>query len=153
MPIPAKKNDTDIAEDVVNSLRSNLLVPDQKIQAKVDNGWVTLEGELPWNYQRKAADRSVNHIAGVKGVFNHLKIKSELNDAIEQKDIEAALARNWAINEDDIKVKVSGKTVTLTGTVGSWYQKDKAENIAWNTPGIWNVDNQLAVQYDYNLID
>ncbi len=109
-------SDADIAEEVLDSLRLNLIVPDRKIQAKVDNGWVTLEGEVSWNYQRKAAMRAVNDIAGIKGVFNHIKIKSELNDELEQKDIEAALARNWAIDADDITVKVSGRTVTLTGT-------------------------------------
>lgn len=145
--------DAGIAKEVLDSLRLNLLVPDRKILVEVDNGWVTLQGDVSWNYQRKAAVRAVNDIAGVKGVFNHIKIRSELNDELEQKDIEAALARNWAIDADDIKVRVSGRTVTLTGTVSSWYQKEKAESIAWNTPGIWEVDNKLEVEYDYSLID
>jgi len=148
-----KQDDTGIAEEILRSLKANLLVPDEKIQVKVDNGWVTMEGELPWNYQREAAKRTVNHVKGVKGVFNHLKIKSELNDTLEQKDIEAAFERSWAINADDITVRVSGRTVTLTGTVGSWYQKEEAGRIAWNTPGIWHVENELRVEYDYALID
>lgn len=149
----AKKNDTDIAEDILFSLRTDLLVPDEKIQAKVENGWVTLDGEVHWNFQREAAQRSIEHVAGVRGVFNHLKIKSELNDAIEQKEIEAALHRSWAVNDKHIKVHVQGRTVTLTGTVASLYQKEEASRIAWKTPGIWHVENELEVDYEYALID
>lgn len=148
-----KKDDTDIAEDVLFVLRTDLLVPDEKVQAKVENGWVTLEGEVHWNFQREAAKRSIEHITGVRGVFNHLKIRSELNDAIEQKEIEAALHRSWAINDEHIKVHVEGRTVRLTGTVASLYQKEEAGRIAWKTPGIWHVENELEVDYEYALID
>jgi len=148
-----KLNDADIATELLRSLRSNLLVPDEKITVKVENGWVTLEGELPWNYQREAAKRAVNNVAGVRGIINHLKIKSELNDTIEKNHIEAALERSWTVNADDVHVHVSGRTVTLIGTVGSWYQKEEAGRIAWNTPGIWHVENELRVEYDYALID
>ena len=67
--------------------------------------------------------------------------------------MEKALARNWSINSQDIHVKVAGTKVTLTGTVSSWYQKDEAGRIAWNTPGIWTVDNELVVEYDYSYAD
>jgi osmotically-inducible protein OsmY len=82
----------------------------------------------------------------VKGITNNIKIKSEIHDTIEQNDVEEAIARSWSINDNDIKVKVSGKTVTLTGTVTSWYQKEEAAKMAWNTPGIWHVNNELEVE-------
>ncbi|WP_343631120.1 BON domain-containing protein [Fluviicola sp.] len=148
-----KKDDAEIAEDVVFALSVDLIVPDKKIQVKVENGWVTLEGEVHWNFQREAAKRAIEHITGVRGVFNHLKIKSELNDAIEQKEIEAALHRSWAVNDKDIRVHVEGRTVRLTGTVASLYQKEEAGRIAWKTPGIWHVENNLEVDYEYALID
>lgn len=148
-----KKDDTEIAEEILFSLRSDLLVPDEKIQIKVENGWVTLEGDVYWNFQREAAKRAVDHVFGVRGVFNHLKIKSELNDTLEQQEIEAALNRSWAIDDSNIRVSVLGRTVKLTGTVGSIYQKEEASRIAWKTPGIWHVENELAVDYDYALID
>ncbi|TSJ44961.1 BON domain-containing protein [Fluviicola chungangensis] len=148
-----KKDDGDIAEDVLFSLRTDLLVPDEKIQAKVENGWVTLDGEVHWDFQREAAKRSIEHITGVRGVFNHLKIRSELNDDIEQRAIEAALHRSWAVNDKDIRVHVQGRTVKLTGTVASLYQKEEAGRIAWKTPGIWHVDNELEVDYEYAVID
>ena len=118
---------------------------------KVEDGWVTLEGELPWNYQRLAARDSVTNLMGVRGVTNNIKIKSEIHDAIEQKDVEDAIARSWSVDDSEIKVNVSGTTVTLTGTVSSWYQKEEAARIAWNTPGIWRVVNELVVDYKYAL--
>ena len=119
----------------------------------MEDGWVTLEGELPWNYQKVAAKSAVNYLVGVKGVTNNIKIKAESHDAIEQKDVEEAIARNWSIDDSDIKVQVSGTTVTLTGTVTSWYQKEEAARIAWNTPGIWHVKNDLVIDYYYVLVN
>jgi osmotically-inducible protein OsmY len=148
-----KKEDSDIAASVLIALSSDLLVPDEKIQIKVENGWVTLEGEVHWNFQREAAKHSIERLAGVRGVFNHLKIRSELNDEIEQKQIEAALQRNWLIDDKNIRVHVVGRTVRLTGTVASLYQKEEAGRIAWKTPGIWHVENELQVDYDYAIVD
>ncbi len=140
------KTNLEIANEVLTALKANWSVPKDKVTVKVEDGWVTLEGELPWNFEKEAAKRAVNYLMGVKGVTNNIKIKSEIHDKIEQSDIEAAIARSWSINDNDIKVKVSGKTVTLTGTVPSWYQKEEAARIAWNTPGIWMVNNELEVE-------
>lgn len=147
-----KRNDVDIAEDVIFALKTDLLVPDEKVQVKVENGWVTLEGNVHWDFQRAAAKRAINNIQGVHGVFNHLKIKSELNDELEKKSIEGALTRSW-INDSNIRVHVTGRTVRLTGTVDSIHQKEEASRIAWKTPGIWHVDNDLIVDYHFALID
>ena len=86
---------------------------------------------------------------GVTGVSNNIKIKSQTDDAIESADIESALARNWSTSDNEIGVKVSGHKATLSGTVDSWYQKDEAARIAWNAPGVWMVENNLAVDYNY----
>jgi osmotically-inducible protein OsmY len=85
---------------------------------------------------------------GVTGVVNNITIKSEIKNQITKKDIEDALRRNWAVGDKDIKVTVSGHNVTLTGAVGSWYQKDDAGRIAWNAPGVWTVDNEMVVEFD-----
>lgn len=142
------KTDLEVANEALVGLKSNWSVPNDKVSVKVEAGWVTLEGELNWNYQREAAKTAVNNLAGVKGVSNHIKIKSETNDTIEKKDVEDALKRS-AINDSDITVSVSGTTVTLSGTVDSWYQKEEAGRIAWNTPGIWYINNELVVDYEY----
>ena len=144
------KTNTEIANEVLSALKSNWSVPKDKVTVKVEDGWVTLEGELPWNYQKEAAKSAVNYLTGVKGVTNNIKIKSEMHDAIEQEDVEQAIGRSWAVDDNCISIKVSGTTVTLTGTVTSWYQKEEAGRIAWNTPGIWHVQNDLTVDYYYN---
>jgi osmotically-inducible protein OsmY len=142
------KNDTEIAEEVINALRWNMDVPQEKIDIKVQGGWIYLDGTLDWNYQREAAKKAVESLMGVKGVINNIKIKSEIKDQIEKEAIEKALQRNWAIHYDDIDVDVDGNNVTLTGTVDSYYEKDEAERIAWNAPGVWSVNNELAVSYE-----
>ena len=113
---------------------------------------MTLEGELPWNYQKEEAKGCVNYLRGVKGVTNNIVIKAETHDTIEQKEVENALHRSLSVNDSDIKVKVLGTKVTLSGTVNSWYQKEEAARIAWKTPGIWSVVNDLAVDYYYELV-
>ena len=140
------KSNVEIANEVINALKSNWSIPNDKVTVKVEDGWVTLEGDLPWNFQREDAKKAVNYLAGVKGVTNNIKIKSEIHDTIEKNDVEAAIARSWSINDNNITVKVSGKTVTLSGTVTSWYQKEEAARMAWNTPGIWMVNNELEVE-------
>ena len=146
------KTNAEIANEVLSALNANWSVPKDKVTVKVEDGWVTLEGELPWNYQKEAAKSAVHYLTGVKGVINNIKIKSETHDAIEKKDVENAIGRSWAVDDSDIQVEVSGTTVTLTGTVDSWYQKDEAGRIAWNTPGIWHVKNELVVDYYYELV-
>jgi len=141
------KTNVEIANEVLAALKSNWSVPKDKVTVKVEDGWVTLEGELPWNYQREAAKNAINYLTSVKGVSN--KIKSELYNAIEKKEVENAIARSWSVDDNNMEVKVSGTTVTLSGTVTSWYQRDKAEQIAWNTPRIWHVKNELVVDYKY----
>ena len=146
-------SDGDIAKEIVSALKWNFQVPNEIVKVKVENGWVTLDGELNWNFQRDAARDAVRHLTGVKGVTNNLKIKSETQDVIEQKDIENAITRNWSMTDANITVKVSGSWVTLTGIVDSWYQKEEAGRIAWKAQGVEMVVNDLVVEYDYALID
>jgi osmotically-inducible protein OsmY len=144
------KTDAEVAKEVLNALKANYSIPDDNIKVKVEDGKVTLEGELPWNYQKEEAGQAIKYLIGVKGVINNIKIKSEVDDAIQKKDIEDALRRS-TIDDSEIKVSVSGTTVTLTGTANSWYQKEEAGRIAWKTPGIWNVRNELEIDYEYFL--
>lgn len=146
------KSDNEIATEVLKALGDSWSVPDGKAKVKVENGWVTLEGEFAWNYQREAAKNAINYLPGIKGVTNSIKIKSEVHDAVEKKDVEKALSRSWAFNSNDIDVKVNGTTVTLTGTVSSIYQREEAERLAYKTPGIWAVENNLVVEYDYAMV-
>jgi len=143
----AKKDDNEIANEIINAFKWSIKVPSDKVKIKVEKGWVTLEGELTWNYQKEAAKDIVKNLLGVTGVLNNITIKSETKEQIEKKDVENALRRNWSIGDKDIKVAVSGHNVTLTGAVNSWYQKDDAGRIAFNAPGVWNVNNELVVEF------
>ncbi len=151
-PSSWSKTNEEIAKEVMVALQSSWSVPDDKVTVKVEDGWVTLSGELPWNYQKEAAKSAVNFLSGVKGVINNIKIKSDVHDEIEKEQVEDAIGRSFSVDDGDIEVSVSGTTVTLSGTVDSWYQKEEAGRIAWNTPGIWHVKNELAVDYEYALV-
>ena len=144
----AKKDDNEIATEVLNSLKWNWQIPVDKIKVKVEKGWVTLTGELEWYYQKEAVTNAVKNLLGVTGVGNNITIKSKTQEQIEKMDIEGALRRNYSIDDENITVKTSGHKATLTGTVDSWYQKDEAARVAWNAPGVWTVDNELVVEYD-----
>ena len=141
------KTDSEIAAEVINAFKWNWEIPNAMIKVKVEGGWVTLDGELEWNYQRDAAKKSVSTLDGVKGIANNLTIRSATHDQVEQKDIECALGRNWSTNDADITVNVSGNSVTLNGIVHSFYQRDEACRIAWNAPGVRGVNNELVIEY------
>ncbi|WP_199119167.1 BON domain-containing protein [Pedobacter sp. ASV28] len=147
------KDDSDIAGEVLNALRWNWQVPDEKIKVKVEKGWVTLEGDLDWYYQKNAVKKAVKNLLGIKGVINNINIISVVKDRVEKEEIEKAIARDWSINDQDIKVDVSGNRVTLSGTVNSIFQKDEAERVAWKAPGVWFIDNDIVIEYDYYLVD
>jgi osmotically-inducible protein OsmY len=147
-PSTYTKTNGEIASEVVNALQARWDVPKDKVKVKVENGWITLTGDLGWNFQREAAEDAIESLMGVTGVTNNIKIKSESKEEAEKTSIENALKRNWAFYENDIRVQVSGHRATLTGTVDSMYQKEQAGSIAWNAPGVWSVDNELVVDWD-----
>jgi osmotically-inducible protein OsmY len=146
-PSSYSKSDAEVATEVLAALKARWDVADEKIKVKVEMGWVTLTGELGWNYQKNAAKDAIKSLMGVTGVSNNITIKSESLDAAEKSGIENAIKRNWAFYDSDISVGVSGHRATLTGTVDSIYQKTEAGNLAWNAPGIWMVDNELVVDW------
>jgi osmotically-inducible protein OsmY len=148
-----KKDGDAIANEILNAFKWSWNVPNDVIKVKVENGWVTLEGETEWNYQREGAENVASRQDGVRGLTNRIIIKSPGHDRIEKSDIEEALARNWAIDSENIQVKVHNNNVTLTGIVESVYEKEQAASIAWNAPGVWSVDNELVIEHDYSLAE
>ncbi|MFD2915898.1 BON domain-containing protein [Psychroserpens luteus] len=145
------KTDSEIVKKISKALKRTWTLPKDKITVKVENGWVTLDGKFDWNYQREAAKKAVHFLYGVRGVTNNIKIKSKSDDSIELKDIEKALRIN-VIDDSGINVNLLGTTVKLSGTVISWYQRDEAERIVWNTPSICNVHNELKIEYIHELV-
>lgn len=145
LPGSFERTDEEVAQAVVNALNWDLLVPSGHIRAEVNNGWVTLEGDVDWQYQRDAAMRSVRHLFGVKGVSDSIILKSPVSESAVTSDIEAALKRNAAIDAQGISVKADGHNVTLTGKVRSSAELKQAEQAAWAAPGVYHVDNLIAV--------
>ena len=145
----SKKDDSDVAKEIINAFKWNWEIPDEKVKVKVEDGWVTLDGVVEWNYQKVAAKKAVTGLLGVFGVTDSVIVKSEIKDSIEKRDIEKAIERNSSIDDDEVKIKVSGNMVTLSGTVHSLYQKDECGRIAWNAPGVEAVKNELEIDYAY----
>ena len=140
-----EKSDHEIASEVLSALAASW-VPAEKLKIKVEHGLVTLEGTLHWNFQKQAAKKSIKNIIGVTGIKNNIVIKAETHDEVEKRLIENALKLNWSMDDQDVRVTVSGKIVTLNGVVNSYYQKDEAERIAWKAPGVGSVVNELAIE-------
>jgi osmotically-inducible protein OsmY len=147
IPSSYSRTDEEIAAAVVNALQWNLSVPDGRVKARVDAGWVTLDGDVDWQYQRDAAETSVRYLAGVKGVSNLIAIKSPVSEALVSADIEAALERSAEIDAENVDVQVDGHTVTLTGTVKSYAERREAERAAWAAPGVYSVDDRISVAW------
>ncbi len=145
LPFEMQKDDEQIAGEVVNALKWNTNIPDEKISVKVDNGWVTLEGELEWQYQRDAALNAVRDLVGINGVINLLKLKPVLSASIVKSNIRKALERNADLEADKITIDASDSTVTINGKVHSWSEKSEAERAIWATPGVAKVINHLEI--------
>jgi osmotically-inducible protein OsmY len=140
-----KKTDTDIASAALNALKEQVDVPDEKIKLSVKDGWITLEGNVDWFYQKSGAEFAVKYLTGVRGVTNSINVKPQVS-TIEVKDkIEDALKRNAEVDARRISVQAFDGRVTLRGNVRSWFEKDEAETAAWAAPGVTEVSNQIAV--------
>lgn len=140
-----EKTDKDIAESVIFSLKWDTTIPQDAIKVTVENGWVTLDGEVTWEYQKRAAESVIEKKPGVKGVFNHLKIHPHVLTPVVKDVIRKALERSADVEANKISVAVEGSTVTLTGDVRSWRERDDIARAAWNAPGVVRVDNKLVV--------
>jgi osmotically-inducible protein OsmY len=146
LPALHVRNDEDIARAAVNALQWDVWVPADCIKVKVDNGWVTLEGEVDYKYQQDAAERAVRNLTGLKGVSSLITLKKPAVLPSEIKaDIDQALRRAAEVDADRIKVSVVNDTVTLKGTVSSWAERQAAENAAWSARGVRTVEDDLVI--------
>jgi osmotically-inducible protein OsmY len=144
-PGGSQRTDSDIAGAAEHALKWHVLVPDDRIKVTVENGRLTLEGEVDRQFQKSAAERAVLHLTGVKGVTNQITIKPKVAPAKVKEQIEAAFKRNALFDAHQINVQVDGSKVTLSGSVGSWVERDEAEDSAWAAPGVSEVKNDLLI--------
>jgi len=140
-----ERSDTEIAIAVVNALEWDVRVP-ATIQAKVEHGRVTLEGNCDWNYEREAAERSVRFLTGVTDVIDLVSIKSTSTANALKENVQAALYRR-ATDASSIKIDTVGGKVTLSGSTSSWCAMKDASNAAWTVPGVTEVVDHMTIAY------
>jgi osmotically-inducible protein OsmY len=144
--LATERTDPDIAAAAVRALEWDTSVPPGKVQVTVSKGWVTLRGEVEWQYQRQAAESVVRRLAGVKGVTNLIVMKPGTTPSELKKKIEDALIRNAQLDAKNITVEVERSKAILKGTVRAWIEKEEAERVAWSAPGITEVDNRITLE-------
>lgn len=139
------RSDADIARAVANAIEWDSSVPDNAVTPTVSNGWVTLNGSVPWQYQKAAAEQAVQHLYGVRGVSNQIEIKPHVSVGDVKAKIETAFKRSAEIDARHVNVQTTDGGVILTGTVRSLSERDEAERAAWAAPGVTKVDDRLVV--------
>jgi osmotically-inducible protein OsmY len=142
------RSDTDIAADIRSALALDYQVPDDRISVSVVDGFVTLTGNVDWYYQQDSAEDDAAMILGVKGVDDEIVVNQPQASAMDiSSGIARAFARNAELYDDNIDVTTNGSQVTLAGTAATWSEYDMAEDIAWMSPGVTSVTNNIAVLF------
>jgi osmotically-inducible protein OsmY len=140
-----ERPDPDIARDAVERIKTELPFSWEKIRVIVKSGWVTLEGEAEWNYQRDRAETAIRRVRGVKGITNLIMLKPRVAPMEIKRKIEDALRRAAEIDASRITVEAVGSEVILRGSVRSWAEREEAAKAAWRAPGVARVDNRIIV--------
>jgi len=140
-----ERPDPEIARDAVAAIKSQLPISSENIKVIVKDGWVTLEGQVEWQYQRSTAENSVRRIKGIKGVSNLIQLKPHAQPAEIKRKIQEAFRRNAEVDANRITVEARGGEVILKGTVRSWTEREEAERTAWAAPGVTKVEDRIVV--------
>lgn len=147
LPSSSERTDTDIAAAAARAIEWDTVVSPEQVKATVSKGWVTLTGDVEWQYQKTDAERVVRRLMGVKGVTNLIQVKPKLSPSNIKGKIEEALTRAVKSDVENVQVEVNGGAVILKGNVRSYLEKQEAERAAWMAPGVTSVDNRLVITY------
>jgi osmotically-inducible protein OsmY len=140
-----ERNDSEIASAALSALSWNTVIPEERIQLTVRDGWVTLEGDVDWPFQRDAARRAVSYLNGVKGVFNRIALKQKAGPEEIRVRIADAFRRHADVDAQHVRVEVQDGSVMLKGMVPTWFERTEAERIALASPGVTEVENHLTI--------
>jgi len=140
-----QRSDTDIATSAELALKWHASVPAEAVRLTVDHGWVTLQGEVDWEFQRRSIENTIRPLKGVVGISNEIKLRERPQAADISRQIEDALKRQATREAHRIHVAIDGSTVKLTGAVHSWHEREAAQGVAWSAPGVRSVVNELRV--------
>jgi osmotically-inducible protein OsmY len=143
----AKHTDADIARSAKNVLLWTTFLYTDSVKVMVEDGWLTLSGELEWEFERATAASAVRYLSGVRGVSNQIAIKPHATASVVKSDIEAALKRVVIKDAQNITVTVKGSEVTLGGSLPSWAERETANQAAWRTPGVRAVVDNITIAY------
>jgi osmotically-inducible protein OsmY len=147
IPKPGERWDSDVAPAAANALKWHFALESSEIKPVVNQGWITLSGHVSYGYQKSVAESAVRYLLGVKGVFNDIEVRPEVQATEVKHKIQSAFQRQASLDSKDIKVNVADSAVVLQGTVHSWREKDDAAIAAWAAPGVTKVENKLQVQF------
>jgi osmotically-inducible protein OsmY len=141
------RSDGDIALAVANRMDWSTVVPTGAVEVSVQDGHVTLGGQMEWWYQRDAAEKALQHLAGVKRVSNLITLNPAKVASDTTATIYTAFERNYLLDARKIQVEATGNKVVLRGTVRNNDEREEAERVAWSAPGVYSVDNQIQVKW------
>ena len=141
----SERTDPELAAAVLNALKWDAAIPPDNVEVTVSKGWVTLKGEVEFAFQKRDAERAVQHLTGVKGVSNLILVKPRVSPTDLKQKIEQALVRNAQTDAKHITVVVQGSKAILHGTVRSYAEKKAAEDAAWSAPGVSEVENHILI--------